>query len=132
MHFIRFPANCPSGQEFIPHPECHNRHFSVVREKLDQKLARFLRKRRGTATYAEFSKKIGLRSSTLFRLENGEQSATLRALQLILDGLKCRMEDIFSSNEPTLKTYDNSSKAPSPQSQSSAGKSRSLARHRKA
>ena len=46
-------------------------------------------------TFAAFSKKTGLPRSTLFRLENGEQSITLGRLNQIMDRLKCSLEDIF-------------------------------------
>ena len=66
-----------------------------MRETLDQKLARFLRKQRGTMTFVQFSRKTGLLPSTLHRLENGQQSITLRRLQQLQTRLKCRFEDIF-------------------------------------
>ena len=46
-------------------------------------------------TFAQFSKKIGLPPSTIFRIENGEQSITLGRLQLIMDRLKCSLADVF-------------------------------------
>jgi DNA-binding Xre family transcriptional regulator len=33
--------------------------------------------------------------SSLFRLENGQQSITLKKLQQILDRLRCSVQDIF-------------------------------------
>ena len=62
---------------------------------LDKKLAKFIRAQRGEMTFAQFSKKIGLPPSTIFRLENGEQSITLGRLQLIMDRLKCTLTDVF-------------------------------------
>jgi len=62
---------------------------------LDKKLAKFLKEQRGEMTFAAFSKKTGLPRSTLFRLENGEQSITLGRLNQIMDRLKCSLEDIF-------------------------------------
>jgi len=64
---------------------------------LEKKLAAFLKKQRGDATYAAFSKKLGITASTLFRLENCEQSITLSRLQQIMDRLKCTLSDIFDS-----------------------------------
>src|SRR5205807_9072662 len=54
-----------------------------------------LRERRGEMTYAEFSRRLGLPPSTLHRLENGDQSITLRGLQQIMKRLKCSLSDIF-------------------------------------
>lgn len=62
---------------------------------LERQLGDFLRKKRGEMTFAEFSKKLGLPPSTLHRLEQCQQSITLRSLQQIMDRLKCRLEDIF-------------------------------------
>lgn len=62
---------------------------------LETQLGKFLRARRGELTYAEFSKRLGLPLSTLYRLERGEQSITLRGLQQIMKRLKCRLSDIF-------------------------------------
>ena len=64
---------------------------------LDQQFARFLRKQRGESSYAEFSRKVGVTKSMLFRLENGQQSITLRRLEEILKRLKCKITDVLSS-----------------------------------
>ena len=66
-----------------------------MRSNLDRQLASFLRKRRGEATYAAFSRKLGISASTLYRLENCEQSATLQRLDQILDRLRCSLADVF-------------------------------------
>lgn len=55
--------------------------WGVSQESLDQKLARFVRQQRGTLTFKQFARKLGLSESTLHRIENGQQSATLRAVQ---------------------------------------------------
>jgi transcriptional regulator with XRE-family HTH domain len=66
-----------------------------VPSALDKKLAQFLRKQRGEQTYVQFSRKLGLPRSTIFRLENCEQSVTLGRLQQIMDRLKVKLSDIF-------------------------------------
>ena len=66
-----------------------------MRNSLERQLGSFLRKRRGESTFAEFSRKLGLPPSTLYRLEHGEQSVTLRRLRQIMDRLRCRLTDIF-------------------------------------
>jgi DNA-binding Xre family transcriptional regulator len=66
-----------------------------MRQSLDKKLAKFLRAKRGTTPYAVFAKKLGIRPSSLFRLENCQQSITLKTLQQVLDRLKCGVSDIF-------------------------------------
>lgn len=62
---------------------------------LDQQLALFLRKQRGKATFADFARKLGLSASTLYRLENGQQSITLQKLEQVLKRLKCSLDDVF-------------------------------------
>jgi transcriptional regulator with XRE-family HTH domain len=66
---------------------------------LDKKLAKFLKEQRGEMTFAAFSKKTGLPRSTLFRLENGEQSITLGRLQQIMDRLKVDWQDVFGAGK---------------------------------
>jgi hypothetical protein len=62
---------------------------------LDQKLAIFLKKTRGEQSYADFSKKTGLTPSTLFRLENRQQSITLGRLEQVMAKLKVSLRDVF-------------------------------------
>lgn len=69
-----------------------------VAQSLEKQLAAFLRKKRGDLSYVQFSKKIGLRASTLHRLEMCEQSITLRGLRLIMKRLRCSLTDIFTDS----------------------------------
>ncbi|MDD5350288.1 MAG: helix-turn-helix transcriptional regulator [Chthoniobacteraceae bacterium] len=62
---------------------------------LENQLAAFLKKERGQASYVAFSKKTGLTPSTLFRLENCQQSITIGRLQQVMDRLKITLWDIF-------------------------------------
>jgi len=64
---------------------------------LDKKLAVFLKKRRGEMTFAQWSRLTGLPRSTLFRLENCEQSITLGRLQQLMDRLKVDWQDVFGT-----------------------------------
>jgi transcriptional regulator with XRE-family HTH domain len=66
-----------------------------VPSALDKKLAKFLRDQRGEMTFAQFSKKVGLPPSTIFRLERCEQSITLGRLNQVMDKLKCSWKDVF-------------------------------------
>jgi transcriptional regulator with XRE-family HTH domain len=70
-----------------------------MRQTLDKQVATFLRKTRGTTPYAQFAKKLGMTPSSLFRLENCQQSITLKKLQLILDRLNLDLTDIFPPNK---------------------------------
>ena len=63
--------------------------------KLEAQLASFLKNTRGSMSFAEFSKKTGLTPSTLFRLENGQQSITLGRLEQVMIRLKVSLWDIF-------------------------------------
>ena len=82
-------------RDIIPHLEWIARHKAGVPCPLDKQLATFLRRARGEQTFAEFSRKTGLPPSTLHRLENGEQSATLTRVHQLLTRLKCSPQDVF-------------------------------------
>jgi putative transcriptional regulator len=58
-------------------------------------LAKFLRKRRGELTFAQFSRKIGISTSTLQRLEMGDQNVSIDTLEQICERLKCTVGEIF-------------------------------------
>jgi transcriptional regulator with XRE-family HTH domain len=64
---------------------------------LDHKLAQFLKKQRGEMSYADFAKKTGITASSLFRLENGQQSITLTRLHGLLKKLKASVADVFTA-----------------------------------
>jgi DNA-binding Xre family transcriptional regulator len=61
-------------------------------------LAEFLKKRHGELTYAQLAQKLGITFSTLFRLEQGQQSITLRWLEALLERLKCKLRDVFKDD----------------------------------
>jgi transcriptional regulator with XRE-family HTH domain len=66
-----------------------------VRRNLDKQLAKFLKKERGSLSYAGFAKKAGISHQTLFRIEHGEHRLTLDKLETLLIKLKLRLKDIF-------------------------------------
>ena len=64
-------------------------------KSLDKQFGRFLRQRRGEASYAVFARQLGISASTLYRLETGEQSITLGKLEDLLRKLKVTIRDVF-------------------------------------
>ena len=64
-------------------------------KSLDKQFGRFLRQKRGAASYAVFARQLGISASTLYRLETSEQSVTLGKLEDILKKLKSTPHDIF-------------------------------------
>jgi len=62
---------------------------------LHAQLAKFIRKKRGDMTYAEFSRKTGLSIGTLNRMELRLQNVTLKTMEQLIKRLKCKMSDIF-------------------------------------
>ncbi len=77
-------------------PDTERNVFNFLRvTPLDQALATFLRRKRGEMTFKAFSQKVGLPPSTLFRLEQGQQSITLSKLQQVVDRLKCTVNEVF-------------------------------------
>jgi transcriptional regulator with XRE-family HTH domain len=62
---------------------------------LDKAFSRFLKTLRGEQSYASLAKRLGVSESTLYRLINGDQSATLRGVENILRRLKLAPADVF-------------------------------------
>jgi transcriptional regulator with XRE-family HTH domain len=66
-----------------------------VQRNLDRDIGRYLRKARGSLSYADFSKKVGVSYTTLHRIERGEHHITLNKLETILNRLKIKLKDVF-------------------------------------
>ena len=66
-----------------------------MRKSLDAQLAAYLKKTRGTTSYARFAKKTGLSDATLHRVEKMERHITLNKLETLMTKLKIRLSDIF-------------------------------------
>lgn len=62
---------------------------------LDKAFADFLKNLRGQRSYAALARELSISESTLYRLINREQSATLRGVENILQRLKLAPADIF-------------------------------------
>jgi hypothetical protein len=67
--------------------------------ELDKKLSKFLKKTRGEMTFVQFGKITGLTPSTLFRLEQCDQTITLRRLEPVLKRLKVTLWDVFGDSK---------------------------------
>ena len=46
-----------------------------------------------------FARKLGISSSSLHRMEMGEQNVTIKTLELLLKRLKCGLSDVFNDRE---------------------------------
>ncbi len=66
-----------------------------MQRNLDRQFARFLRKARGSLSYADFAKKVGVSHTTIHRIERGEHHITLNKLETILGRLKIKLRDVF-------------------------------------
>ncbi len=62
---------------------------------LDKAFADFLKQRRGDQSYASLARTLGISESTLYRLINREQSATLRGVEAMLQRLHLSPADVF-------------------------------------
>jgi DNA-binding Xre family transcriptional regulator len=71
------------------------RHNVGVAASLQKQLGQFLRKKRGEMSYPAFARKLGISSSSLHRMEMGDQNVTLKTLEHILKRFKCSANDIF-------------------------------------
>jgi len=67
---------------------------------MQKQLGEFLRKKRGDMSYPAFARKVGISSSSLQRMEMGEQNVTLKTLEHLMKRLKCNISDVFG---PELK-----------------------------
>ena len=66
-----------------------------MQRNFDRRLARYLRKARGSLSYADFAKKVGVSHTTLHRIQHGEHHLTLDKLETILVRLKATLKDVF-------------------------------------
>lgn len=62
---------------------------------LDKAFSNFLKTLRGDQSYAKLAKELGIAESTLYRLINGSQSATLRGVESVLQKLALSPSDVF-------------------------------------
>ncbi len=62
---------------------------------LDKAFSKFLKTLRGDRSYAQLAKELGIAESTLYRLINGDQSATLRGVENVLQKLGLSPADVF-------------------------------------
>jgi transcriptional regulator with XRE-family HTH domain len=53
-----------------------------------------LRKARGSLSYAQLGKRVGISHTTLHRIERGEHHLTLHKLETVLMKLKIRLRDV--------------------------------------
>jgi DNA-binding Xre family transcriptional regulator len=73
-------------------------HTAVMAVSMQKQLGQYLRKRRGEMTLPAFARKLGISSSSLHRMEMGEQNVTITTLERLLKRLKCNVSDVF--NDP--------------------------------
>lgn len=59
-------------------------------DNLSKKLGDNLRRRRGETSQVEFAQRLGIAQSSLNRLENGEQNATLKMVERLSARLRCK------------------------------------------
>jgi transcriptional regulator with XRE-family HTH domain len=62
---------------------------------LDKAFSDFLKALRGEQSYASLANKLGIAESTLYRLTNRQQSATLRKIEKILSSQNLSLADVF-------------------------------------
>ncbi|ETW97231.1 MAG: hypothetical protein ETSY1_23475 [Candidatus Entotheonella factor] len=72
-----------------------------MKAQLRKRLARYLRKLRGTESQARFAKRIGIAQSSLQRIEVEDQNLTMDTLEHLCNRLKCDIGDLFPLQEET-------------------------------
>src|SRR5665213_796692 len=79
-------------------------HTASVVASMQKQLGRFLRQKRGELSYPAFARKMGISSSSLHRMEMGEQNVTLKTLEFLLKRLKCSVTDVFGDSGQTSRS----------------------------
>jgi DNA-binding Xre family transcriptional regulator len=74
-------------------------HTDGMAASMQTRLGRFLRNRRGQLSLPAFARKLGISSSSLHRMEMGEQNVTLKTLEHLLKRLKCNVNDVFNTED---------------------------------
>src|SRR5579862_8517481 len=87
-----------SSSIYFPHVGRTARHTSSVAASLQKQLGIFLRQKRGDMSYPAFARKVGISSSSLQRMEMGEQNVTLKTLEHLMKRLKCGIRDVFDGH----------------------------------
>ena len=64
---------------------------------LRERLARFIREKRGDIPQREFARKIGVTQSTIMRIENLDQNVTLKTLETLCRAFHVDIGDLFPS-----------------------------------
>jgi transcriptional regulator with XRE-family HTH domain len=74
-------------------------HTAGMAASMQKQLGQYLRKRRGEMTLPAFARKLGISSSSLHRMEMGDQNVTITTLERLLKRLKCSLTDVFDTSE---------------------------------
>ena len=86
--------------QYFPYVGTLAAHTADMAASLQKQLGQYLRKRRGEMTLPAYARKLGISSSSLHRMEMGEQNVTLKTLELLLKRLKCSLTDVFNDPNP--------------------------------
>jgi len=70
-------------------------HSAGMAASLQKQLGQFLRKRRGKMTLPAFASRLGISSSSLHRMEMGEQNVTLKTLEQLSKRLRCGVAEML-------------------------------------
>ncbi|MGH7989158.1 MAG: helix-turn-helix domain-containing protein [Limisphaerales bacterium] len=79
-------------------------HTAGMAASMQKQLGQFLRYKRGKLSYPAFARKMGISSSSLHRMEMGEQNVTLKTLEFLLKRLKCSVTDVFGDSGQTNRS----------------------------
>ena len=86
----------PTRQSHFPYVGKLTAHAADMAASMQKQLGQYLRQRRGEMTLPAFARKLGISSSSLHRMEMGEQNVTLTTLERLLKRLKCNAADVFN------------------------------------
>jgi len=83
----------------FPYVGMPSAHTAGMAASMQKQLGQYLRKRRGEMTLPAFARKLGISSSSLHRMEMGDQNVTITTLERLLKRLKCSLTDVFDTSE---------------------------------
>lgn len=75
------------------------KHTVGMAASLQVRLGQFLRQRRGDLSLPAYARKLGISSSSLHRMEMGEQNVTLKTLELLLKRMKSDVTEVFGDGK---------------------------------
>ena len=96
------PASSFRGSK--PHV-VHRKQYKPHMVSLRNRLAIYIRLRRGGLTQREFARRTGVAQSTIMRIENEDQNVTLKTLEQLCRAFRVDVAELFPEEPPVPSAY---------------------------